>query len=218
MLAAHSIGRKARDRWLIKNVSLSVEPGQRLALVGPTGSGKTVLLRSLALLDPLDAGEVRWLDKPVRGDETPKFRSRVAYLHQRPALLEGSVESILRQPFTLRTHHGRQFDRERIVQFLRALDRSETFLAKQQRDLSGGEAQLTALLRAMQLDPEILLLDEPTAALDAASAATVETLIDRWLSEQPGKRAMLWITHDSRQASRISSRVLRLTEGALHDE
>ena len=215
MLEATGIARKAGDRWLLNDISLSVNAGERLAIVGPTGSGKTLLLRSLVMLDPLDQGEVRWHGKPVRGNDIPTFRSRVIYLHQRAALVEGTVEENLRQPFSLRVHKDKRFRRDVIVDYLRSLGRVESLLSKRQRDLSGGEAQLVALLRAIQLGPHILLLDEPTAALDAEATDMVEALVTRWLNEQPTTRATVWVTHDHEQSRRVSTSLLHIREGQL---
>jgi len=215
MLEATGLRRLAGERVLLDGVSVSIQGGDRIAIVGPTGSGKTLMLRSLAKLDPLDAGEVHWQGTPVLGDDIPSFRSQVIYLHQRPALVEGTVEDNLRQPFTLRVHRDKRFNRERVAELLSSLDRDNSFLSQQQRDLSGGESQLTSLLRAIQLDPSILLLDEPTAALDAASSSMVETLVTRWFDEMPMARATVWVTHDHEQSQRVSTSVLQIREGKL---
>ncbi len=215
MLGALGLRRNAGERVLLDDVSLSIRGGDRIAIVGPTGSGKTLLLRSLAKLDPLDAGEVHWQGTSVRGNNIPKFRSEVIYLHQRPALVEGSVEDNLRQPFALRVHQDKQFNPDRLAELLSSLSRDESFLSRQQRDLSGGESQLTSLLRAIQLDPIILLLDEPTAALDADSTSLVETLVTSWFDEMPLSRATVWVTHDHDQSKRVSTSVLKIHKGKL---
>src|SRR5205807_6803377 len=136
--------------------------------------------RALAWLDRLDEGEIRWRSQPLRGDLIPAYRSRVIYLHQRPALFEGTVEDNLRLPFSLKAHRAGRFDRARAVARLAGLGRDPSFLDKSHRDLSGGEAQITALVRALQLDPDVLLLDEPTAALDGTAARAVERLLEHW--------------------------------------
>ena len=82
------------------------------------------------------------------------------------------------------------------------LGRDESFLDKPVGELSGGESQLVALLRAVQLDPKVLLLDEPTASLDAEATAAVETLVADWQAESAGARAVVWVSHDTGQAER----------------
>jgi len=217
VLKAIGIGRKVANHWLFRGISLSLQPGQRLALLGPSGSGKTLLLRALAMLDTIDAGEIRWHGAIISGNQIPRFRSQVMFLPQQPALPEGTVEQILRQPFSLRVYQGRQFHRQRIVEWLRSLGRSDTFLAKQHHNLSGGEAQLTALLRSVQLDPDILLLDEPTAALDTETVEMVESLVATWLdqkSDQP--YTTVWVTHDHEQIQRVSNSTLCIRDGLIH--
>jgi putative ABC transport system ATP-binding protein len=200
--------------WLIRGVSLALYPGERLAVLGPSGAGKTVLLRCLAMLDPLDEGTVRWQGHAVKGETVPTYRCRVIYLHQRPALLDGTVEDNLRLPFTLGSHRGRTFDQGRVVGLLERVGRDAAFLGKPGRDLSGGEGQLVALLRAVQLDPDVLLLDEPTASLDAAAARAVEGLVDQWYADGGG-RALVWVSHDRDQARRVTGRALQMRAGRL---
>lgn len=219
LLEACGVGRlrPGEQGWLLHDVSLEVRAGDRLALAGPSGGGKTLLLRTLALLDPLDAGAVRWHGQPVAAAEVPAFRRRVAYLHQRPALFEGTVEDNLRLPFGLAVHREQSFDRERALALLAALRRDESFLAKAQGDLSGGEAQVTALVRLLQLGPSVLLLDEPTAALDLGTARQVEELVDRWRAEVAG-RAVVWVSHDPAQGRRVAERSYRMEAGRLTQE
>jgi putative ABC transport system ATP-binding protein len=207
-------------RWLLDHVSLGLDAGDRLAVSGPSGSGKTLLLRALAQLDPLDAGSVYWHGKRLHSAGIPSFRSLVVYLHQRAAIFGApmfgdTVEGALRWPLTLTIHRGRPFDRQRILALVDQLGRGETFLDQPIAGLSGGEMQIVALLRAVQLDPLVLLLDEPTAAIDPAAAAAVEQLVGRWWSEAPQSRAMIWVTHDAAQAERIATRTARMEVGRL---
>jgi putative ABC transport system ATP-binding protein len=213
VIEARAIGRRnpKGEGWLIRDVSVAVHPGDRLAVLGPSRAGKTVLLRALALLDPLDAGEIHWRGHAIPGGAVPSYRKQVIYSHQRPALLDGTVEDNLRHPFTLRSHRGQQFDRERVVELLVGLDRDPAFLGKSSRDLSGGEAQLVALLRAVQLDSVVLLVDEPTASLDQATARSVEARLYRWLAAGDGERAVVWVSHDLDQARRVTDRLCTCT-------
>lgn len=220
ILEARGLGRRRDDGggWLLREVSLAIGSGDRLALAGPSGSGKTLLLRALARLDPIDEGAILWRGRPVRGEAVPTFRARVAYVHQRPALFEGTVEENLKLPFGLKAHRGDRFDRDRAVGLLDALGRDATFLDKSHRDLSGGEAQLMAIVRVLQLGPSVLLLDEPTAALDDRATRAVERLLDAWRAEATDRRALVWVGHDAEQARRVSDRTLRMDAGRLTAE
>jgi len=217
LLEARHLGRRHPDgqSWLLKDVNLELHAAECLAVVGPSGSGKTLLLRALALLDPLDQGEVCWDGRPIHRDRVPDYRSQVIYVHQRAALPSGTVDAALRQPFALARYRRRSFDPQGIVRRLEQLGRDESFLAKQIRDLSGGESQIVALLRAMQLDPAAMLLDEPTAAMDPATTQAAETLLARWMEEAPGGRALVWVSHDAAQTGRIGRRRIRLESGRV---
>lgn len=209
LLRAVSIGRQTRaGQWLIRDIDVQINGGDRLAIVGPTGSGKTVLLRSLALLDPLTQGEVFWRGEPVAGNAIPKFRRQAIYVGQRPAFVAGSVETNLRRVFDLRVASN-QYDPQRVEQLLADLQLGDDFLAKNQADLSGGQRQLAALIRALQLNPLLLMLDEPTAALDHETALLVESLIANWL-ESDSNRAAIWVSHNEPQRQRVTDQVFRL--------
>ena len=184
-------------------------------MLGPSGAGKTLLLRALALLDLLDEGQVRWNGRVIRCETVPAYRGTVLYLHQRPTLFEGNVEANLRLPFSLKVHRHRRFDRDRVINLLNELGRDVSFLEKSHRDLSGGEAQIVALLRAVQLDPTVLLLDEPTASLDRDAAKATEVLLSRWHAEGAGRRAYVWVTHDSEQAERVAAEFLWMEAGCI---
>ena len=214
LLQAFNITRTSGQNTLLDSASIAVNAGERVALTGASGSGKTVLLRALALLDPIDSGTVQWNGADIEDTEVPRFRSRVMYLHQQAASREGTVESVLEEPFQLQVHQQKAFSREQIVQWLEQLDKPESFLNQSHIDLSGGESQIVALLRAMQLNPNVLLLDEPTSALDADTSLKVESWLVDWV-QATDDRAFLWITHDVQQAERISNRAIRIANGRL---
>lgn len=220
LLAAEDLGRFAPEvnRWLLDGVSLAVHAGERLVIVGPSGSGKTLLLRALACLDPWDRGRLLWNGAELTRKNVPQFRSQAIYLHQRPALQEGTVLENLQFPFSLAVHQARQFAAHRVEHWLDAWQRPHDFLAKQSRDLSGGEAQLVALLRAIQLDPTVLLLDEPTAALDSEMAEAVESCVVQWQQEDATQRAVVWVSHNREQAERMADRRVVLNAGRIVEE
>lgn len=213
LLEGRGIGRRSESGdWLLEDVSLAVAPGERVAVVGSSGAGKSLLLRALAGLDPVQAGEVLWHGRTVAAAGMPAFRARVVYLHQRAVTFAGSVEENLRLPFTLAVHAGRAWEPDQAAARLESLGRGPDFLDKPTRDLSGGEAQIVAFLRAIQLDPEVLLLDEPTAALDPEAVRSIEALVRSWHAELPG-RGLVWVGHDREQAGRMVDRQIRLRAG-----
>lgn len=218
LLEARELGRRSSSSgaWLLRDVHVAIDAGQCLGVVGPSGSGKTLLLRSMALLDPLDKGHVLFRGRSVSGNGIPDFRSHVAYLRQRPALVAGSVEDNLRRPLQLHVHRHRQLDRHRIATWLQQLGRGEDFLQKRRGDLSGGEQQIVALMAMLQLDPTVLLLDEPVAALDHDTVRSVEALLRQWIDQQPSARAQVWVSHDIEQMRSYCSTLWRMDSGRLH--
>ncbi|KVH79138.1 ABC transporter ATP-binding protein [Burkholderia ubonensis] len=208
--------RDARSgKILLAPTDFSLPAGARVAITGPSGSGKSVLLRALALLDPLDGGRVLWRGRPIRRSAIPRYRRSVAYLRQRPAQTDGTVESQLRYPYSLAVYRDLTFDRARAEQLAARAGRGADFLDKRASELSGGEAQIAALLRVLQLDPDVLLLDEPTSALDPDSTRAIEALVGAWFDAAPDARAYLWISHDPAQAARISTLRVTMQAGVL---
>lgn len=205
---------------LLHPANFSLRQGERVTLAGPSGSGKSVFMRALALLDPLDGGTVHWQGRSVSHKSVPQYRRHVAYLRQRPALVDGTVEENLRYPYGLHVYRSMKYDPGKARGLLAAAGRdADALLRRQTGDLSGGEAQIVALARTLQLDPQALLLDEPTASLDPDSALAVEALIARWLEDDPARRATLWISHDPAQARRVGTRhVAMQAGGTLHAE
>jgi putative ABC transport system ATP-binding protein len=201
---------------LLHAIDFQLRGGDRVAITGASGSGKSVLLRTLALLDAPDAGLVRWRGQGVFSAQVPQYRRHVGYLSQRPAMIDGTVEDNLRFPYSLKAFDGEQFDLQAVTGLLATAGKTPAFLQQAAADLSGGEVQLVALLRVLQTGPQVLLLDEPTAALDPASARAVEQLVQVWFEGQAASaRAYLWVSHDEEQARRVSNLRMTMDAGRL---
>ncbi|MEO0534018.1 MAG: ATP-binding cassette domain-containing protein [Cyanobacteria bacterium P01_A01_bin.123] len=217
LLIVEHLGRKLSGRWLWQGVTFALKPHMRLGLVGPSGSGKTLLLRALVRLDSCQAGTVSFAGKSLSQWSLPIYRTKVIYLPQRPSLFEGSVEQNLKMVFQLSAHRDRTYDRDRTLNDLAALNRRPEFLSLSAPQLSGGESQILGLLRALQLNPQVLLLDEPTASLDPETTTQVEALLNHWLQAAPD-RACIWTSHDPNQIDRVTSKQLNLQQFiASHD-
>lgn len=219
LLAAKDLGRRhpTTAGWLFQDIDLEIDAGDRMALVGPTGSGKSLILRALALLDPADQGEVLWRGKPIADTDVPAYRGRVLYLQQQSPVIEGTVEENLRLPFSLRRLGQAPFPRQRASELIESLGRDQAFLASPTSNLSGGERQLVALLRALLVAPTVLLLDEPSAALDPQATSTLERMIDSWYTQAPTERAFVWVSHHAEQANRVADRIVYLAHGRIED-
>lgn len=203
-----------RQTPLLHPTDFQLHQADRVSITGSSGSGKSVFLRALALLDAPTSGQILWHNQLIPNAKIPEYRSRICYLSQRPALIEGTVEDNLRFPYTLKALHHLSFNLEAVQALLAHAGKPPDFLKKTAGDLSGGESQVVSLIRTLQLDPDVLLLDEPTAALDPASSREVEALINAWFDSR-NAHAYIWVSHDHEQAQRMSSTHLHMGAGVL---
>ena len=182
----------------IQAASFDLDRGECLALRGPSGSGKSLLLRALADLDPSD-GRVS-LDGEDRFAMTgPDWRRRVTYVAAEPGWWSENLAD----------HFA---DWPAALALAEQLLLSPAIVEQPLRLLSTGERQRFALIRALQHGPRVLLLDEPTGPLDEAATAAVESLLAE--QRQQGT-SLLWVTHDAAQATRVSSRAMTMSDGRL---
>jgi ABC-type iron transport system FetAB ATPase subunit len=175
--------------------------GECIAICGPSGAGKSVLLRMIADLDPHD-GEVCLNGQPCADVEGPAWRRQVVYCAAEPGWWADAVnEHFPTEQWPAARH------------LLPALGLAPALFDAPLQRLSTGERQRLALLRALLRNPPVLLLDEPTGALDAASTALVEQELARRLAD--GLMLVL-VTHDAQQAARLATRRFELQQGCLH--
>src|SRR5947209_8722373 len=191
-------------RTVLADLDLELAEGTT-AVVGPSGAGKSTLLRLLNRLADPDAGTVTYRGRDVRDYDVLELRRRVALVPQLPALLPGTVAENVSYGPQLR---GRACD---VGDVLRLAGLDDTFAERSAVQLSAGEQQRVMLARALALGPTVLLLDEPTAALDHATRDAVE----RTLIELRGRHSasMIVVTHDPAQARRLSDRTITLHNG-----
>ncbi len=184
---------------VIDRFDLQLEAGELRAVVGPSGSGKTTLLRALTGLLPLERGDITLEGRSIRRWEPAAYRRAVGMLPQRPVMFGGSVADNLRYPATLRSAaRGRAHPDE--AELLAAVGLEPSLAERPAADLSEGQANRVGLVRALCAGPTVLLLDEPTAALDDAAADLVQALLERLAGEG---MAILWVLHDSRRAGTL---------------
>jgi len=190
---------------------LEVREGELLALLGPTGAGKSTLLRVLHLLEKPATGSVSWRGTPVSWPPPLELRRRISMAFQDPLLFSGTTLENVLYGLSVRGETG-SAARRKATEALRLL-RVDDLADRRARTLSGGEAQRTALARALVLRPELLLLDEPFAALDAP--------IRRHLLEELTQVVKahgitcVYVTHEQGEAFSVADRIAVLRRGRL---
>lgn len=192
-------------------LSFEVADGQCLAIEGPSGSGKTRLLRAIADLDPAQ-GRV-FLDGVERAELSgPEWRRRVRYCSAEPAWWTDTPRASLEltAPVATRTKDEAAVIDRRLQRLLATLGLPEQLLDRAVAGLSTGERQRLALVRALLDEPKVVLLDEPTAALDGASAGLVDELVRYLLL---AGRCVILVSHDPRQVQRLAHLRLLVTGG-----
>jgi len=198
------------ERTVLSIASLHVAEGELLTLVGPSGAGKSTLLRLFNFLEGPAAGQICYRGAPYGVKTLPMdIRRRIATVFQRPMLLDMSVRRNVGYGLRLR---GERDGRAQEDAALAAVGLSALADARA-RTLSGGEAQRVALARALVLEPEVLLLDEPTANLDPANVRLIEQIIAT-ANRERGTTIVL-VTHNVWQARRLAQRVAFLYDGEL---
>jgi UDP-glucose/iron transport system ATP-binding protein len=186
---------------ILKGASFTLSPAECIAVKGPSGAGKTLLLRAIADLDPND-GLVTLDGRDRSTIAAPEWRRLVGYVPAEPGWWAETAGDHLREW-------------QAASAYLRNLGFSEETRTWPIARMSTGERLRLALIRALMVRPKVLLLDEPTAALDDASEAAVELLISSRI--QTGL-AVLWVTHDEAQAKRIARRRLVVEAGCVCEE
>ena len=214
-VAVENLRKTFGSHTVLNGISLSVNRGETLAVLGRSGTGKSVLLRIVIGLETPESGSVRILGQDIAGlpiDRMGEIRKKMGFLFQHAALYD-SLTVAGNVAFPLE-HHRKNMpaaERRNRVEHLLAEVGMEGDLDKMPSDISGGMQKRVGLARALALDPEILLLDEPTAGLDPISSGEINDLILDLQREH--KMASIVVTHDLHSARTIANRLALLHQG-----
>jgi len=209
LLETRDLVKRYDDVVALDGVNLEIEQGDFLALVGPNGSGKTTLLRIIAAIEPSTSGEIYYRGKIVEGSEM--LRRATTMVFQKAVVFSRSVYDNVAYGLRLRKMSKAEVD-SRVGEALRQVE-LDGFEKRNARKLSGGEQQRVSLARAIVLDVELLLLDEPTANLDPRSSAIMERIIS-WINREGGATIVL-ATHNLLQAGNFGGKLALLMNGKL---
>jgi phospholipid/cholesterol/gamma-HCH transport system ATP-binding protein len=215
VVAVEDLHKSFGSQKVLNGVSLTVRRSETLAVLGRSGSGKSVLLKLIIGLQKPDSGSVRIHGQDIAGlalDQIGEIRKKMGFLFQRAALYDSlTVEQNVAFPLQ---HHQKEMSRteqgDRVRQLLAEVS-MEGDLEKMPSDISGGMQKRVGLARALALEPDILLLDEPTAGLDPISSAEIDDLVLKLQEEH--HMASIVVTHDLHSAKTIADRLALLNEG-----
>jgi len=215
MIELKRLYKRYGEKDVLKNINLTIEKGEVFTIIGPTGVGKTTLLRLIDLLETPTSGKIYFdgvsVGANVSARKRLEIRRRMAMLFQKPALFKTSVFDNITYGLKFRGEVKESIEEKvnRALEIVGLVDYAE----RKASTLSGGEAQRVALARAIVTEPEVLLLDEPTANLDPRSVERIEELFAR--IKQEYKTTIIMATHDMLQGQRLADRIGVLTNGEL---
>jgi heme exporter protein A len=211
-LALRQVGKTYAGRRALVDVSTTFAPGQVSAVLGPNGAGKTTLLGILSTLVPPSAGEVRWGE--ITLGRASDARARIGYVGHEPGLYG---ELTARENLTLFAElYGVGHAAARAESMLARVGLADVAALAPARTFSRGMSQRLALARALLHEPDLLLFDEPAAALDPAGAAWLQTELG---AERDAGRVVVLVTHDLEAAAAVAEHVVVLRRGrVVHDE
>jgi phospholipid/cholesterol/gamma-HCH transport system ATP-binding protein len=215
VIAVEDLHKSFGSQKVLNGISLSVRRGETLAVLGRSGTGKSVLLRLIIGLEKPDSGSVRIHGQDIAGlalDQLGEIRIKMGFLFQHAALYDSlTVEQNVAFPLQ---HHNKEMSKseraDRVNKLLAEVG-MEGNLEKMPSDISGGMQKRVGLARALALEPDILLLDEPTAGLDPISSAEIDDLVLKLQDEH--HMASIVVTHDLHSAKTIADRLALLNEG-----
>lgn len=208
-LETDTLTRVVDGETIVDSISLRVHESEVLAIIGPSGAGKSSFLRLLNRLDEPTEGTVYFDGTDYRTFDPEELRRRIGFVSQEPALQPGTVRENIAISDRIRDE---PIDEQRVTVLLDRMDLSG-YGERSVDDLSGGERQRVAIACTLYVNPEMLLLDEPTAHLDTATEAQIEELVGELIQEE--NLTCILVTHDTAQAKRLGDRVVEFDNGKL---
>lgn len=203
------IRRNGRDA--LKIDTLDIQRGETLAVVGPNGAGKSTLLLALARLLTPAAGDIWFEGRSLRQWDELAYRRKISFVFQSPLLMDMTVEQNVALGLKFR-RAPKEEARQRVGEWMEQLG-VDTLAKRRAGQLSGGEAQRVSLARALVLEPELLLLDEPFAALDPPTHSKL--LEDLAFLLKQSHRTAVFVTHNLNEAAKLSDRIAVISGGEL---
>jgi osmoprotectant transport system ATP-binding protein len=213
MIELERVSKRYGERPVVDSVDLICETGKTQVLIGPSGCGKSTLLRMMVGLVVPDSGVVSFAGRPLSPDTIAATRQRIGYMIQEGGLFPhlSARDNAVLMPTYL--HWAPQKTAERVARLLELTRLTPELLDRYPRQLSGGQRQRVSLMRALMLDPDVLLLDEPLGDLDPMIRAELQQDL-RTIFRELGKTVVL-VTHDLAEAGYLADRIALLRAGRI---
>ena len=206
-----NLGLVSPEKMILEGISLSIKEGEHLTITGPSGSGKSSLLKLLAALVSPSSGQLFYQGQELGDLDPVAYRREVSYCFQQPVLFGQTVRDNVAFPFEIRQI---PFDQERVLTALARLNLGPEFLEKPIKDLSGGEKQRVALVRNLLFEPKVLLLDEVSSGLDEKTKILLRTFLNDLHQEGV---TLIEVTHDQQEIE-AAERLVTIVGGRLAHE
>ena len=216
MIEVRNVWKSFQKKNVLQGISFKAFEGQIFCIIGPNGSGKTTTLKIIDLLEEPDKGEVFFNNVDIlklNESERIAYRKKMAIVFQQPTLYNMKVFDNVALGLKIRSS-GKIQRRQKVEGSLEAVNLLD-FADKHAYTLSGGEAQRLCLAMALALQPEVLLLDEPTANLDPANIIVVENIIREYAKK---RGIVIFTTHNMHEAKRLAGKVALLIDGSIIEE
>lgn len=211
IMSLEQVSFKVNQQQILKDISFSVQVGDIITVTGPSGGGKSTLLKIMGHLLSPTSGIIQYNGKDINEYKPTEYRKEVSYFFQNAVLFDETVRDNLAFPADIRED---TFNEDQAIRGLETVQLSDTYLDKPIKELSGGEKQRVALIRNLMYPPKVLLMDEVTSSLDAENREIVLSFI-RQLNEEENV-TILWITHNQEEIE-ASNKIIRLINGEMEE-
>lgn len=209
LLEFENIGFRDKDKIILDNISVKIEAGDYISIIGPSGSGKSTFLKLCNLLISPSHGNIHYKGNNINSYPVTEVRKNIMYCLQTPYLFGDTVLNNLTFPYIIR---NMEIDMNRVENLFSIFKMDLDMINKDILHLSGGEKQRIALIRSLLFKPEILLLDEVTSALDVLNTEIVENVIKKLNNENV---TILWVTHNLEQSKKDANKILTIKDGKI---
>ncbi|MDP4094927.1 MAG: ATP-binding cassette domain-containing protein [Bacillota bacterium] len=209
ILQFHNVSYFKDEKYILKDITLNIEKGDFVSIIGPSGSGKSTFLKLCCHLISPTSGSIKYLQKDLMDCDPAELRKNIGYCFQTPHLFGEHVMDNLSFPYLIR---DLATDKNRINLLFSEFHMDMDLITNEVKNLSGGEKQRIALIRTLLIAPEILLLDEVTSSLDSSNTDIVENAVN---SLNKAGITVIWVTHNLEQSRKFANKIITIEAGRL---